>query len=940
MTLRFRWILITLLPLFGFAQSSLPLQDYFKGNYNLAAPGLADEALSKNKESAYYLGKMYLEGLGVAKDKVKGYELMQESATLNYVPAQMVLGKHYLLDEGNFQEAWKWFQKAAEQGNSDAEMFCGMAYLNGIGVTKNIDRARSFIIKAAQNGDGAGQSELAKLFLNSKHQQDQKMGMIWLKKAVDKGDLNAEYMMGYQLLKGGNIEKDIPKAIELLVTAANNHITNARLLLGDYYLNTPNSPQNFKRALYWYLDDLLYLSAPIEYRNPESDVSWSDIFSPVNTDADSLQHLYQEGELTPSKQPIPLDWLTTLAKKGDTNAARELAMWYYAGNGVETNKALAKKWFHLAAQDNDMIAKFNLERMKSEWGNEHKFNEPIQIIPKLQSIQESELFNTKFTLENPEKISMQSIVKTIGQLSYNKGKRTITVPSCQLKVKGNINLQELIRIANLGDKQAQFQLGVMYAEGIGFPVNLGVAIEWYRHAAQQNYANADYCIGVLALEGKGNVKKSVKTAEEWLTRAALKGNINAQFVLGELYELGIGEKGNGEYIGQDFNAARAMYGLASVSGSGQARYNLARLYESGLLDNHATEGELRNHYKLAFKLYKQAAEANIEDANLALAFYSIDNTKDTKAQHSAFTIAKTFAEKNNPKAQLLLALLYDRGIGTEVDKSEAITLYQELIETDNPIAEYILGSYYGLGIGISKDEVKASELLNKASLAGLGYATYNLAILNYQQLNTSGFIASLNKAIEQNYREADLLLADYYLLHEKDPALLKQAVTLYHLLADTGNVDAALKLGFMYQQGIYFDKNYQDALSWYQKAAVANNSIAQFALGEMYQLGQGTDRDLKTAELWYEKAARVNFVPALVALGYINDVDKKNYPVALRWYELARKNNSAVATYNLGLMYDYGKGVPVEIDKAKRYYQQAINQGFSMAEIPLAGIKD
>lgn len=53
----------------------------------------------------------------------------------------------------NSTEAFKWYKKAAEQGNAEAKNFVGLYYFDGWGVEKNIVEAFKWWRDAAENGD-------------------------------------------------------------------------------------------------------------------------------------------------------------------------------------------------------------------------------------------------------------------------------------------------------------------------------------------------------------------------------------------------------------------------------------------------------------------------------------------------------------------------------------------------------------------------------------------------------------------------------------------------------------------------------------------------------------------------------------------------------------------------------------------------------------------
>jgi TPR repeat protein len=83
---------------------------------------------------------------------------------------------------------------------------------------------------------------------------------------------------------------------------------------------------------------------------------------------------------------------------------------------------------------------------------------------------------------------------------------------------------ELFRpLAERGDARAQYQLGVMYQYGMGgLQLDWETARQWYKRAAEQDYADAQYKLSGL-LEGQESLY--------WLCRAADNGNRDAQLEL-------------------------------------------------------------------------------------------------------------------------------------------------------------------------------------------------------------------------------------------------------------------------------------------------------------------------------------------------------------------------------------------------------------------------
>ena len=70
-----------------------------------------------------------------------------------------------------------------------------------------------------------------------------------------------------------------------------------------------------------------------------------------------------------------------------------------------------------------------------------------------------------------------------------------------------------------GDAGAQYNLGVMYYDGLGVDVNFKKAIEWYEKAAEQGHAHAQNNLAHMSHNGQG-VDVNYKKAIEWYEKAA------------------------------------------------------------------------------------------------------------------------------------------------------------------------------------------------------------------------------------------------------------------------------------------------------------------------------------------------------------------------------------------------------------------------------------
>jgi uncharacterized protein len=95
------------------------------------------------------------------------------------------------------------------------------------------------------------------------------------------------------------------------------------------------------------------------------------------------------------------------------------------------------------------------------------------------------------------------------------------------------------------------------------------------------------------------------------------------------------------------------------------------------------------------------------------------------------------------------------------------------------------------------------------------------------------------------------------------------AMQLLRPLADQGNADAQIYLGFMYLNGRGVPQDDAAAATWYRRAAEQGHPLAQSNLGLSCEYGRGVPRDDAVALSWYRKAADQGYAPSQVNLGLV-----------------------------------------------------------------------
>ena len=80
-------------------------------------------------------------------------------------------------------------------------------------------------------------------------------------------------------------------------------------------------------------------------------------------------------------------------------------------------------------------------------------------------------------------------------------------------------------IADEGDPNAQFNIGLLYYDGKGVPQDYQQAADWFRRAADQGYAKAQQNLGEMYYVGRG-VKRDYVQSYVWLSLCAASGSAN------------------------------------------------------------------------------------------------------------------------------------------------------------------------------------------------------------------------------------------------------------------------------------------------------------------------------------------------------------------------------------------------------------------------------
>ena len=250
---------------------------------------------------------------------------------------------------------------------------------------------------------------------------------------------------------------------------------------------------------------------------------------------------------------------------------------------------------------------------------------------------------------------------------------------------GQSTIDELRAAAEQGDGEAQFVLGVWYADGRGVPQDDGEAALWYRLAADQDHARAQVHLGVMYEIGRG-VPQDAAEAVRWHRRAADQGYDLAQASLGLMYA-------NGRGVAQDDVEAHVWLNLAAMQGF--------TALPGVLIDGAAGSGVTALEAIVQRMTADQLAEAH-----------------QRAREELSFDELLRLAEQSDAVAQFVLGVRYVDGRGVSRDNREAAKWFHLAAAQGHAHAQLNIGVMFANGRGVPQDDVEAHTWLSLAATQG------------------------------------------------------------------------------------------------------------------------------------------------------------------------------------------------------------------------------
>lgn len=896
---------------------------------------------------------------------------IQKALEKEYIDAYFELGFFYQFDEAykDLEKAQQSYYQAAQLGNPDGMNGLALIYYN-MPDYKGDEQAFRWFSKSADLGDSFGLYYLAVMYENGfgTNIDKQKAWDLYLASADQK--FSPAYRKIAQLIEEGEAPASFTgRELEYYIKAAERNDIDA---IHDVIRFLENDPDRQKELFSW-------CQRGAQLNNGKCICKLGKLyFYDMGTEMDEfkamncfrkaetmeipeayyflgLAYYEAKGVVSPNIQKAE-EYFRKAAEAGYSDAIKAIAE-LYMQSGQENGYEKAIEYLKTIAEgEHADIAYEGLMRIAVEQMNAQDYDDP----------QNSELYQKALRFETSGKEA--GMTESLSKAFLDRGINLYNIEKYESAIA------PLLLAAQMGESEAATHLGDLYFYGHGVDTDYEQSYYWFAKAAQSNNAYAQYSIAFMYIKGQF-VEKDDTQVIKWMKLAAENGYTEAQKNMGEYYYYGsfgcrrdmkeaikwyeMGAKSNeptcvftlgliyeeGDGVQKNILKAADWYQKGAQAGIPSCLYNLGKLIinkeisgeeEKGfnLIQQAAESGYsfAQNYMGRAYRFgwyvnanpvratnwFTKAAEQNMPDAMCNLGdMYSYEDGL-TIDYEKAFYWYKKAAETKHSRALTELGDMYYAGKGVRQDYQKAMEYYQKACDEGYPYAFYSLGFMYWKGQGTLPDKEKAQEYLSQAAAMGNESA--------FQLLNRMDHESEEEKDIDpfarQAYLEAQQALADKET--EKYINLLSQSANL-------GYVQALNDLGDLYFNGELAPKHMGKAYEYFLKASQNGSGYGSYSCGFILMKGSSDiPRDIEKGLSMFRLAVEQNYKAAtrdLARYYYSLETEEDNRKALdyyLQYIEYNPKDTDTLL--HIGLIYESGLGVPLNIDLARRYYERAAEQ--------------
>lgn len=427
--------------------------------------------------------------------------------------------------------------------------------------------------------------------------------------------------------------------------------------------------------------------------------------------------------------------------------------------------------------------------------------------------------------------------------------------------------------AGSGDEVAAFNIGVLYARGLGVDADPAQALRWYRQSALAGYANAQFNLGAAYFNGAGT-ERNVGQAISWWEKAVEQNHPEAMYNLAVLYR-------DGEVVEQDKERAAALFGKSAAAGDARAESALealrgresrneetasepaapaAGVATPSTSDRNWPGGENPSHWAVqVFAVAeKAAAQRFVIDHELTGTVRIYRAEVEGKTWFKG--VSGSYAEADAAKAAR------DEFARTLPGASPWLRRYRDIqAEAVGAVPVSADTTEGAAGTQAARESLEAPPAGNGAGQDATGADVPD----GSEEAASSPATKDSPETPQRAEQGGDDTQAETEPEEDSDdgPSRLiqgqrafnaqnyDQALEAWQPLAEQGVADAQYGIGFMYESGWGVDQDYSRAYRWYQLAAQQGHVKSQFNLGMLYRNGKGVAQNDALGLYWIQTAA-------------------------------------------------------------------------------------
>lgn len=335
----------------------------------------------------YRTGKMQCYGLGTEQNYEKAFQWFLKSAQEDNKFAQYSLANLCYYGTGvekDLPQAFLWYQKSSSQGQPYASYAVAQLYDKGEYVSKNAETAQGYYKVALlgflklENKDQADDNlyyKLGSMFKNGLGTEaDISKAIDYFKRSAEMNNKNGLYEYGKALIQGKHIEADLNKGLECIEKAIKLGNTNAKRFLALEFISGGYFPQDIEKGIAMLTEcadegdsfacfklGQIYLKGEIV----PQDLERAEKYLLLAEDNEFTQYAFGKLYLQEEKYDIQkaVDYFEKSADKNMWSSYQLGRLYLFGADELEKDKEKAVEWLTKSANDGNEYVQNMLDNM-------------------------------------------------------------------------------------------------------------------------------------------------------------------------------------------------------------------------------------------------------------------------------------------------------------------------------------------------------------------------------------------------------------------------------------------------------------------------------------------------------------------------------------------------------------------------------------------------